>query len=56
MIYARLDLHEKFPVITLMDAQGREMVECKKLPNNLEIVDVWACAKKFPPNLEHSPS
>jgi hypothetical protein len=53
MIHAHSDLHEKFTVITLMDAQGKETVERKKLPNNREIIDLWPCAKKFPANLGH---
>ena len=53
MAYARLDLHKKFSVVTVMDAQGKETVERKKLPDNREIIDLWPCAKKFPPNLGH---
>lgn len=53
MIYARLDLDEKFSVITVMDARGEETVEHKKLPDNGETIDLWPCAKKFPPNFGH---
>lgn len=38
MIYAGLDLHKNFSVITVTDAQGREVVKHKKLPNNGDIV------------------
>ena len=34
MIYAGLDLHKSFSVITVTDAQGKELVKQKKLPNN----------------------
>ena len=38
MIYTGLDLHKNFSVITVIDAQGKEMVKQKKLANNGEIV------------------
>lgn len=40
MIYAGLDLHRKFSVITVTDAQGRETIKQKKLPNNSKIVEL----------------
>jgi transposase len=40
MLYADLDLHKRFSVITVMDAQGKEMVK-KKLPNNGEIEEFF---------------
>lgn len=41
MMYAGLDLHKNFSVITIVDAQGKEMVKQKKLPNNGEIVEIF---------------
>jgi len=41
VIYAGLDLHKNFSVITIVDAQGKEMVKQKKLPNNGEIVELF---------------
>jgi len=41
MIYAGLDLHKNFSVITTMNAQGKEMVKQKKLPNNGEIIELF---------------
>lgn len=41
MIYAGLDLHKNFSVITAMDAQGRELVKQKKLPNDGEIIGLF---------------
>ncbi len=41
MIYAGLDLHKSFSVITMMDAQGKEMVKQKKLPHNGEIIELF---------------
>jgi len=38
VIYVGLDLHKNFSVITMMDAQGKEMVKQKKLANDSEIV------------------
>ena len=40
MVYAGLDLHKEFSVITIADAQGREMLKQKKFPNNGEIVEL----------------
>jgi len=40
MIYAGLDLHKNFSVITMMDSQGREAVKQRKLPNNGEIIEL----------------
>jgi len=40
MIYAGLDLHKSFSVITMMNAEGKEMVKQTKLPNNGEIVEL----------------
>ena len=34
MIYTGLGLHKNFSVITMTDAQGKEIVKQKKLPNN----------------------
>ena len=39
MIYAGLDLHQKFSVVTVMDAQGKEIIKQQKLPNNGELSD-----------------
>ena len=39
MIYAGLDLHKDFSVITATNAQGKEMVRQKKIANNGEIVE-----------------
>jgi hypothetical protein len=33
MIYAGLDLHKNFSVITAMDAQGKEIIKQRKVPN-----------------------
>ena len=41
MIYAGLDLHKNFLVITMMNSQRREMVEQKKLPNDGEIIKLF---------------
>jgi len=41
MVYAGLDLHKEFSVITIVDAQGREMLKQKKFPNNGEIVELF---------------
>jgi transposase len=41
MIYAGLDLHKSFSVITMMNAQGKEMIKQKKLPNNGEIIGLF---------------
>ena len=40
MIYAGLDLHNKFSVITAMEAAGKEVVRQKKIANNGEIVEL----------------
>jgi len=41
MIYAGLDLHKNFSVITTMNAQGKEMVKQKNLPNNGEVIELF---------------
>jgi len=41
MIYAGLDLHKNFSVITAMDAQGEEMVKQEKVANNGEIIKLF---------------
>lgn len=41
MMYVGVDLHKSFSVITAMDAQGREMVKQKKLPNNGDILELF---------------
>jgi transposase len=46
MIYAGLDLHKSFSVITVMNAQGKEMVKQKKLPNNGEIIELFQGLKE----------
>ena len=40
MIYAGLDLHKSFSVITAMNAQGKEMVRQKKIANDGDIVEL----------------
>ena len=39
MIYAGLDLHKSFSVITAMNAQGKETVKQENIDNNGEIVE-----------------
>ena len=39
MVYAGLDLHKNFSVITVMDSKGCEIAKQKKLPNNGEIIE-----------------
>jgi transposase len=39
MIYGGLDLHQKFSVVTVIDAQGREIIKQQKLPNNGKLSD-----------------
>lgn len=46
MIYAGLDLHKSFSVVTVMNAQGKEMVKQKKLPNNGEIIELFQGLKE----------
>lgn len=46
MIYAGLDLHKSFSVVTVMNAQGKEMVKQKKLPNNSEIIELFQGLKE----------
>jgi transposase len=41
MIYAGLDLHKNFSVITMLDAEGKEVIKHRKLPNNGEIIDIF---------------
>lgn len=41
MIYAGLDLHQKFSVVTVMNAQGKEIVKQQKLPNNGKLSDFF---------------
>lgn len=41
MIYAGLDLHKNFSVITTMNAHGKEAVKQKKVPNNGEIIKLF---------------
>jgi transposase len=41
MIYADLDLHKRFSVITATNTQGQELVKQQKLPNNGEIIELF---------------
>jgi hypothetical protein len=41
VLYAGLDLHKNFSVITMMNAQGKEMVKQRKLPNDGEIIELF---------------
>lgn len=41
MIYAGLDLHRRFSVITVTDARGKELIKQQKFPNNGEIVKLF---------------
>jgi len=41
MIYAGLDLHKKFSVITAMNSEGKELIKQRKFPNNGEIVELF---------------
>jgi len=41
MIYAGLDLHRNFSVVTMMDSQGKEVIRQKKLPNNGQIIELF---------------
>lgn len=42
MIYAGLDLHKNFSVITAMDAQGKEIIKQRKVPNEArEIITLF---------------
>ncbi len=41
MIYAGLDLHKNFSVITMVDAQGREIVKQRKFPSDGRITEVF---------------
>ena len=41
MIYAGLDLHKNSSVITMLDAEGKEVIKQRKLPNNGELIDVF---------------
>lgn len=41
MIYAGLDLHKGFSVITIINAGGREILKQKKLPNNPKIIGLF---------------
>ena len=41
MIYAGLDLHKNFSVITAMNAQGKEMVRQERVANNGQIIKLF---------------
>jgi len=39
MIYAGLDLHKRFSVVTATNTKGEELVKQRRVPNNGEIVN-----------------
>ena len=41
MIYAGLDLHKRFSMITATNTEGQELVKQRKLTNNGEIIELF---------------
>ena len=41
MIYAGLDLHKSFSLITATNTKGEEVIKQRNLPNNGEIVEFF---------------
>ena len=41
MIYAGLDLHKSFSLITATNTKGEEVIKQRELPNNGEIVEFF---------------